>query len=87
MAFAGGHRHVSLGSGALDQGPIICVMWSVTAQTPVSISNVTRSADVASLVYLCCPAQTEALQMTDPNPGALSHVYKKQFKNETKQRP
>ena len=32
-AFADGHRKVSLGSGALDQGPFIRVMWSVTAQT------------------------------------------------------
>jgi len=88
-AFAGGHRQVSLGLGALDQGPIVRVTWSVTAQTLVStcISNVSRSTDVASLVSLCCPAQTQSLRMADtPLLAALSHVYKKQFKNENKQR-
>jgi len=64
-------------------------MWSVTAQTlSVVICDVTRSADVASVVSLCCAAQTQAMQMVDPPLlGALSHVYKKQFKTENKQRP
>jgi hypothetical protein len=50
-----------IGSGALDQEPIICVMWSVNEQTLVSVANVTRSRNVASLVSLCCSAQTQAL--------------------------
>ena len=70
MAKADVHRQVSLGSGAIDQGPIICVMWSVTAQTlSVVISNVARRMDVASLVSLCRSAQTQALQMADPPPS------------------
>lgn len=86
--FAGGQRYMSLGSGALDQGLIICQVVCNRTDTNVVISNVTRSTDVASLVSLCCAAQTQALQMADsPLLGALSHVYKKQFKNENKRRP